>query len=72
MNHPTYNAWLAQQHRADREEAYDNACDAYNAIEALQRCDAWQELPLSLRRLLCASHATLGALADALTQESEG
>ena len=72
MDRDTYNAWLAEQHQADRDEAHDNACDAFHAIEALQRCDTWQELPLSVRRLLCASHAALGALADGLCQEAEG
>ena len=52
----------------DREEAYDNACDAFNAIEALQATDTWQALPLSIRRLLCASHAALGAIADGIAE----
>ena len=69
MDRATYDAWLAQQHRADREEAHENACEAYHAIEALQRCDTWQELPLSVRRLLSASHAALGAIADRLLEE---
>lgn len=50
----------------DRETAHDNACDAYHAIEALQRTDLWQDLPLESRRALSAAHAHLGALADAL------
>ena len=69
MDRATYNAWLAQQHRADREEAHENACEAFHAIEALQRCDTWQELPLSVRRQLSASHAALGAIADRLLEE---
>ena len=50
----------------DREEAHDNACDGFHAIEALQRTDLWQDLPAETRRVLCAAHAHLGALADAL------
>jgi hypothetical protein len=50
----------------DREEAHENACDAYHAIEALQRTDLWQDLPVESRRILSAAHAHLGALADAL------
>ena len=53
----------------DREEAHDNACEAYHAIEALQRTDTWMELPLSVQRQLSAAHATLGMLADALVGE---
>lgn len=70
-DHTAINAWLAEQHRADREEAHENACEAYHAIEALQRTDTWQELPLAVRRVLSASHAVLGALADNLL-EAEG
>ena len=50
----------------DREEAHENACEAYHAIEALQRTATWMELPLSARRQLSAAHAALGMLADAL------
>ena len=50
----------------DREEAHENACDAYHAIEALQRCDTWMDLPVETRRVLSTAHAHLGALADAL------
>jgi hypothetical protein len=52
----------------DREEAHENACDAYHAIEALQRTDTWLDLPLTLRRQLSASHALLGGLADAISE----
>jgi hypothetical protein len=69
MDTATYNAWLAQQHRADRDEAHENACDALHAIRALQATDTWHELPLSVRRLLCASHATLGAIADSIARD---
>lgn len=72
MDRTAYNAWLADQHMADREEAHENACDAYHAIEALQCTETWQELPLSVRRLLCASHATLGAMADHILDVEEG
>jgi hypothetical protein len=54
---------------ADREEAHENACEAFHAIEALQRTSTWMELPLSVQRQLAAAHATLGALADALVGE---
>jgi len=50
----------------DQEEAHENACDGFHAIEALQRTDLWQDLPAETRRVLCAAHAHLGALADAL------
>ncbi len=52
----------------DREEAQENACDAYHAIEALQRTDLWQDLPVESRRVLSAAHAHLGALADAIAE----
>ena len=52
----------------DREEAHENACDAYHAIEALQRTDLWQDLPVESRRVLSAAHAHLGALADAIAE----
>lgn len=51
---------------ADREEAHENALDAYHALEALQVTATWQLLPISIRRQLCASHAALGAIADGL------
>lgn len=66
MDRNEHRQFLMDQHAADREEAHENACEAYHAIEALQRCDTWQELPIGVRRLLCASHAALGALADGL------
>lgn len=50
----------------DREEAHEDALDAYHAIEALQSTATWQVLPLSVRRQLCASHALLGGIADEL------
>ena len=46
--------------------AHDNTCDGFHAIEALQRTDLWQDLPIETRRVLCAAHAHLGVLADAL------
>lgn len=52
----------------DMEEAHDNAIDALNAIEALQRTDTWLQLPLTLRRQLSASHALLGGLADVISE----
>lgn len=67
MTTATYNAWLIEQHKADREEAHENALDAYHAIDALQATDTWQQLPLALRRQLCASHALLGGLADVIS-----
>ena len=56
------NAALLEAHEADREEAHENACDAFHAIEALQRTDTWLELPLAVQRQLSAAHATLGML----------
>ena len=50
----------------DREEAHENACEAYHALEALQRTATWMELPLSVRKALCTAHASLGMLADAI------
>ena len=50
----------------DRDEAYDNAIDAFRAIEALQATATWLDLPIGLRRQLCASHATLTAIANAI------
>jgi hypothetical protein len=66
MDSATYTAALIDAREADQEEAHENACEAYHAIEALQRCDTWLELPLSVQRQLSAAHATLGILADAL------
>jgi hypothetical protein len=53
----------------DRDEAHENACEAYHAIEALQRCATWMDLPLSVRRLLSASHAALGVIATGIAGE---
>ena len=50
----------------DRNEAHDNTCDGFHAIEALQRTDLWKDLPIKTRRVLCAAHAHLGVLADTL------
>jgi hypothetical protein len=52
--------------QADREEAHENACDAFHAIEALQCTDLWASLPIETRRALSAAHAHLDALTDAL------
>ena len=52
--------------QADREEAYEHACDAFAAIEALQGTDLWLDLPIETRRALSAAHAHLDALTDAL------
>jgi hypothetical protein len=54
---------------ADRDEAHENALDAFHAIEALQSTATWMELPISVRRVLSASHAALGAIADAIGGE---
>lgn len=62
------NTALLEAHEADREDAHENACDAFHAIEALQRTDTWLELPLAVRRQLSAAHATLGMLADGLAE----
>ena len=66
MNAATYTAALIEAREADQQEAHENACEAYHAIEALQRCDTWLELPLAVRRQLSAAHATLGLLVDGL------
>lgn len=50
----------------DLEEAYEHSNDAYSAIEALQATDLWPTLPIETRRVLCAAHAHLDALAGAL------
>ena len=52
----------------DMEEAHENAIDAFEVIEALQRTDTWHALPRSVQRTLCASHAALGAIADGLAE----
>ena len=52
----------------DLEEAHDHSTDACNAIEALQVTDLWGTLPIETRRTLCAAHAHLAALSDALTE----
>lgn len=62
-------AEIAALINADREEAHEDACEAFHAIEALQRTGTWMQLPLSVQRQLSAAHATLGALADALAGE---
>lgn len=54
--------------RNDMEEAHENACEAFHAIEALQRTDTWHALPPSVRRTLCAAHASLGVIADGLAE----
>ena len=54
--------------QADREEAYDNACEAFAAIEALQGTALWLDLPIETRRALSAAHAHLDALTDALNE----
>lgn len=59
---------LLRQLLNDRDEAHENAVDALRAIEALQSCLTWQELPMSVRRVLCASHAALGSIADAIAE----
>lgn len=51
---------------SDLEEAHDHSTDACNAIEALQTTDLWHSLPPDTRRALCAAHAHLAALSDAL------
>ena len=66
---PVTQAEIAAAIQNDREEAHENACDAYYAIEALQCTATWLQLPLSVRRQLSASHAALGAIADALAGE---
>jgi hypothetical protein len=53
----------------DREQAHESACEAFHAIEALQRCDVWLDLPLSVRRVISCSHAALGAIADGIAGE---
>ena len=53
----------------DREEAHENTCEAYHAIEALQATATWRALPLSVQRQLCAAHAALGGIADGLMGE---
>jgi hypothetical protein len=57
---------IALQIRQTLATAHDNTCDGFHAIEALQRTDLWQDLPIETRRVLCAAHAHLGVLADAL------
>jgi hypothetical protein len=69
MDSTTLLALQAIDRANDRDEAHENACEAYHAIEALQRCDTWMDLPLSVRRLLSASHAALGAIATGLAGE---
>jgi hypothetical protein len=66
---PVTQSEIAALIAADQEEAHQNACEAFHAIEALQRTGTWIQLPLSARRQLSAAHATLGALADALAGE---
>lgn len=56
-------------HHIDHDEAHENACEALQAIEALQTTGVWLQLPRSVQRQLSAAHATLGALADALAGE---
>ena len=58
-----------QELESDREEAHENACEAYHAIEALQSCQTWMELPFGVRQVLCAAHASLGMIADGLAGE---
>ena len=50
----------------DREEAHENCCDAFHAIEALQATETWKTLPHSVQLAICAAHASLGAIADGL------
>jgi len=57
-------AEIANLIQGDREEAHENALEAYYALEALQATSTWLALPLPVRRQLCASHALLGGLAD--------
>lgn len=59
---------LLRQLLNDRDEAHEHAVDGLRAIEALQSTNTWHELPLSVRRALCASHAALGSIADAIAQ----
>lgn len=66
---PVTQSEIAAVIQNDREEAHENACEAYHAIEALQRTATWMQLPLSVRRQLSASHASLGAIAEALVGE---
>lgn len=61
-------AELLAARMTDREQAHEHTCDAYHAIEALQGTHLWEELPIETRRVLCATHAHLGALADALAE----
>lgn len=64
--HPLAELLAARE--ADREQAHEHTCDAYNAIGALQGTLLWEELPIETRRVLSAAHAHLGALADALAE----
>jgi hypothetical protein len=63
---PVTQSEIAALINNDREEAHENACDAFHAIEALQSTATWQALPLAVRRHLCATHALLGGIADEL------
>lgn len=66
---PVTQAEIAAIVNNDRDEAHDNALDAFHAIEALQNTATWMQLPIGIRRQLCASHAVLGAIADAIGGE---
>lgn len=66
---PVTQSEIASFIAADRDEAHENACEAFHAIEALQATGVWLQLPVSARRQLSAAHATLGMLADALVGE---
>lgn len=66
---PVTQSEIAAMVANDRDEAHDNALDAYYAIEALQSTATWEVLPLAARRQLCATHALLGAIADGIAGE---
>lgn len=53
----------------DRDAAHEAACEAFHAIESLQRTDVWLDLPLSVRHAISCSHAALGAIADGIAGE---
>ena len=50
----------------DLESAHNAGCDAFNAIDDLQRTDLWVSLPIETRKALCAARAHLDALTDQL------
>lgn len=55
--------------KIDRDAAHEAACEAFHAIESLQRTDIWLDLPLSVRHAISRSHAALGAIADGIAGE---